>query len=264
MRVRLHHHSYAYLDRPDGLMRLLVRGGGAGLSHVFLSAGMRARFRALHGPETGAPDLVLSNAAFLRTTRARRTAPPAEAPLVVGLLANLDAAKGLHEMTALAAHLTAVGIPARVALAGPVRDRTDRTRLEAALAALGPGRLTWAGPVHGASKAAFYASLDLFALPTRHADEAQPAVIWEAAFAGVPSLAWSRGAISEQVGDPDLLLDPAAPFVPWAVARIAALSADRPRLDALAAAALARAEGEAVAGRVALHALVADLAGEAA
>jgi glycosyltransferase involved in cell wall biosynthesis len=260
MRVRLHHHSFAYIDRPDGLMRALLRAGGPGLGHVFLSEGMRDRFRAAYGPGRG--DLVLSNAVFLETP-APPPRPPAPGPggPAVGLLANLTAAKGLHEMIALARHLHARGRPGRVRLAGPVADPADRRALGEAMAALGRDRLDWVGPVSGEAKAAFYASLDLFALPTRHADEAQPAVIWEAAFAGLPTLAWARGAIPEQVGERWLLRDPRDPFAPWAAARLAALTEAPGRLRALGAAARARAEAEAETGRAALARLAGELAG---
>ena len=55
----------------------------------------------------------------------------------------------------------------------------------------------------------------------------------------------ARGAIAEQSADPELLLEPGAPFAPWAAARICALASDRARLATLSAAALARAEREA-------------------
>lgn len=255
MRLRLHHHSFAYIDRPDRLMRALLAVGGPRLDHIFLSEGMRARFRAAYGG-AGARDLVIPNAVFLRPEpRPRPPRPPG--PLRAGLLANLTAGKGLHEAIALAEAAQARDLPLELRLAGPVADPDDLAALRTALLRL-PERLSWTGgPVSGEAKAAFYAGLDVFVLPTTHRDEAEPAVIWEAAFAGVPSLAWGRGAIPEQVPH-GWHLDPARPFGPWALARLSALQADPEALAAASAAALARAEAAARAGARALAILVAE------
>lgn len=322
LRLRLHHHSWAYLDRPDALMRLLLALGGPALGHVFLSPGMRVGFRAAYGGD-GRRDLVISNAVFLRPPEMPGTIPrraprgpepgariasredggppprdraagveegpvaprhaaphhpqgaigsgrppldPAARLLRVGLLANLDRAKGLHEMLALSDALRDRGLPVEVRLAGPVRDPRDRAALAAALrrveaealtAGLAP-RLAWTGgAVDGEAKAAFYAGLDLFLLPTTHVDEAEPAVIWEAAFAGVPSLAWGRGAIPEQVG-PGCALDPARAFRPWAISRVEAFLADPTSLAEAGVRARAHAEARARAGARALAILLAE------
>ncbi|MDF2233471.1 glycosyltransferase [Albimonas sp. CAU 1670] len=256
MRVRLHHHSFAYIDRPDALMRLILRTGGAGLDHVFLSPGMRARFREAYGG-AGARDLTISNAVFLRPAAPVPRRARTSRRLRVGLLANLTAAKGLHEMIALARAARAQGLPVEVRLAGPVSDPADLRALHVALAAL-PGRLRWTGgAVSGEAKAAFYADLDVFALPTTHLDEAEPAVIWEAAFAGLPTLAWTRGAVAEQLL-PGFGLAPDRPFPPWALSRLAALHADPDALAEAGRAACARAEAAAEAGARALAILVAE------
>ncbi|SFH91275.1 glycosyltransferase [Albimonas pacifica] len=255
MRLRLHHHSFAYLDRPDRLMRLALAAGGGCLDHVFLSPAMRARFRAAYGGD-GARDLVIPNAVFLRPEpRPRPPRPPG--PLRAGLLANLTAAKGLHEVIALAESAESRGLALELRLAGPVADPADLAALKAALMRL-PGRLSWTGgPVSGEAKAAFYDAIDVFLLPTTHRDEAEPAVIWEAAFAGVPALAWGRGAIPEQA-PPGFHLDPAEPFGPWALDRLAALQADPAALAEASRAALARAEAAAEAGARALALLLAE------
>lgn len=251
--VHLQHHSFAYVDRPDRLMRALLGAAGADAVHVFLSAGMRARFEAAYGPCRSA---VVSNAALLPTPEGFRRRRCGER-LAIGHLANLDAAKGLHDMIALAREIAARGLRAEVRLAGPVRNAEDRARLEAALA--DPRLpLSWSGPLHGSAKAAFYAGLDVFALPSRHADEAQPLVIWEAALAGVPTLAWRRGALAEQIGAPERLLDPSEPFAPWAADRLEAWLASPEALAAAGAAARRHALGEAAAGRAALAALIED------
>ncbi|WP_339949440.1 glycosyltransferase [uncultured Albimonas sp.] len=258
MRLRLHHHSFAYLDRPDGRMRLMLAAGGPALDHVFLSEGMRARFREAYGGQ-GARDLVIPNAAFLRPDpwRLPPRGPRSPGPLRVGLLANLTSEKGLHEMIALAEAAEARALPLEVRLAGPVEAAADREALLAALLRL-PERLSWTGgAVSGEAKAAFYAGIDVFALPTTHTDEAEPAVIWEAAFAGVPSLAWGRGAIPEQT-PPGFHLDPARPFGPWALDRLVALQADPEALAEAGRAARARADAAAEAGARALAVLVTE------
>ncbi len=257
MRLRLHHHSFAYLDRPDRLMRLMLAVGGAGLDHIFLSRTMGARFRAAYGGDP-ARDLTIPNAVFLRP-QTRPPPRPARAPgsLRVGLLANLTACKGLHEVVALAEAAQARDLPLELRLAGPVADPQDLAALQAALARL-PGRLSWTGgAVSGQAKAAFYAALDVFVLPTTHRDEAEPAVIWEAAFAGVPTLAWGRGAIPEQA-PPGCALSPDRPFTPWALDRLCAFHADPQALAATSRAARARAEAAAEAGARAFAILLAE------
>jgi len=254
--VTLHHHSYTYLDRPDATMRALLVAGGPSMRHVFLSPGMRRRFEAAYGAAPSA--MILSNAVFVRPPgpTSRRPRLPAE-PLRVGLLANLNAAKGLHEMIALAREIARRGVPAEVRLAGPVRDPAERATLEAALA--DPDLpLRWAGPVFGPAKWAWYAELDLFCLPTAHPDEAQPLVLFEAAFAGAPALAHDRGAIAEQVDRADALLAPGRLFAPWAVEHIATLATDLATLTARAAAARAIAEAEACRGEEAIVRLFDD------
>lgn len=254
--VTLHHHSYTYIDRPDGVMRALLAAGGPALGHVFLSPGMRRRFEAAYGAAPSA--MILSNAVFVRPSEPHeRPRRRPGAPLRVGLLANLTAAKGLHEMIALAREIARRGVPAEIRLAGPVRDPAERATLEAALAE--PGLpLRWAGPVFGAEKAAWYAEIDLFCLPTRHPDEAQPLVLFEAAFAGAPALAYDRGAIAEQVDRADALLAPGRDFAPWAAERVAALAADPDALAARASASRAIAEAEARRGEEAIARLFDD------
>ena len=55
--------------------------------------------------------------------------------------------------------------------------------------------LEYAGPVYGADKESFYASIDLFIFPTRYRHEAEPLVVLEALAHGRPVIAFGRGCI---------------------------------------------------------------------
>ena len=93
----------------------------------------------------------------------------------------------------------------RFVLAGPVRDPalqaeiSDFCRRNGAVAA-------HIGPVMGEDKRRFYESVDLFVLPTRLIDEADPLVLLDAYSFGCDVLASSTGCIPERVRSPDRLL----------------------------------------------------------
>jgi glycosyltransferase involved in cell wall biosynthesis len=189
----LHHHSYNYIDRASWRMRLICRIGGRRLRHVFLAATMREAFFARYRQH--APALVLGNAVFVPSRRQRSSVP---GRLVVGLIGNLAPDKGLDDFLAVAARVHALQLPVRMLLAGPLAARGDRAAVAHAVAA---GHLQACGPLYGAAKQAFFEGIDLLLFPTRYRHEAQPTVIYEAFAAGVPTLAFDRGAIRDQVGD---------------------------------------------------------------
>lgn len=191
-RVVLHHHSYGYINRRSRLMGLLCALGGPKLEHVFLADCMAAQFQARYG--AGQAAHVLENALFVPAV------PPLErkpGPLRIGLLSNLSREKGLYDFLDTAKSLKRAGIEAEMHLAGPAAA-TDREAIKDAEEA---NLVRWLGPLYGSKKGAFFKDIDLFLFPTRYAFEAQPTVIYEAMAAGVPVIAFDRGAIREQVQD---------------------------------------------------------------
>lgn len=197
LNVTLHHHSYAYINRHMRLMAWLCRIGGPRLTHVFLAPTMAAAFTGLYG--AGLTTAVLPNAIFVSAGGDKPPVPTAEGrAITLGLLSNLDAAKGLHDFVATARllHKGASASRVRMVLAGPIRDESDKHLVTTAQS---EGVLTWLGPLYGADKQRFFDELDIFLFPTRYHNEAQPTVIYEALACGVAIISFDRGAIAEQV-----------------------------------------------------------------
>ena len=57
MRVFLHHHSFAYLDRPGMLTRALVRAAGDDAVHLTQSPEMANRLQLGYRRQTGLPNI---------------------------------------------------------------------------------------------------------------------------------------------------------------------------------------------------------------
>jgi glycosyltransferase involved in cell wall biosynthesis len=194
MRLYFHHHSYAYIINYSRLMATICALAGPRLVHVFLAQSMQEAFFSRY-PQTAAAH-VLPNAVFVDSSPS--DGPSRAGRLAVGLLSNLGRTKGLYDFIELAKKIKAAELPIDMLLAGPAPVPADAAAIEAAQ---NDGLLKAFGPLYGPQKMEFFRNLDLFLFPTRHIDEAQPTVIYEAFANGVPVLAFARGAIVEQVGD---------------------------------------------------------------
>ena len=93
----------------------------------------------------------------------------------------------------------------RFILAGGIKDKALRIAVEK-MVAIHSDRIEWVGPVQGEAKAEFYARSDLFILPSKLVDEADPLVLLESFAAGTVALASNRGCIPDRVMSPDHLL----------------------------------------------------------
>ncbi len=222
LNVTLHHHSYAYIDRHMRLMAWLCRIGGPRLTHVFLAPTMAAAFTGLYG--AGLTTAVLPNAIFVSAGGEKPPVPTAEGrAITLGLLSNLDAAKGLHDFVATARllHKGASASRVRMVLAGPIRDESDKHLVTTAQS---EGVLTWLGPLYGADKRRFFDDLDIFLFATRYRHEAQPTVIYEALASGVAVIAYDRGAIADQVRDCLAAVPVTEAFAPAVLGELARLT----------------------------------------
>jgi glycosyltransferase involved in cell wall biosynthesis len=218
----IHHHSFAYVDRWDWKMSLLVRVAGARARHLVLcpmmAAGLRRNYRqssAMH---------VVSNAAFYRPP-AKEVAPrESSRPLRLGFLSNLSRDKGLDLVIETA--VTAGDMVAGLTLAGAPMDGEARAMIDGAGTKLGP-RLDYRGAVQGEDKARFFADIDVFLFPSRYINEAEPTVVYEALSAGVPVIAYGRGCVRCQVPEgAGLVVATGDDFVAAACAQIARWSRD--------------------------------------
>ena len=218
LRIFLHHHSYAYLDKRKALTTLLVSVAGSGSTHITLSDGMAARLQRtyLHAKRV----VAISNAVLLLDEAGSSITHHHELAKI-GFLGSISAEKGVFEFLAVAEKLEAIGIPVRAILAGPFQDtkierlvREHLTRLRS---------VDYVGPKDGPDKVVFFREIDVLLFPSRYVNEAEPLTIHEAMMHGVPVIAYGRGAIGEIVSSVcGLVIDPAQDFVSHAVAQLQA------------------------------------------
>jgi glycosyltransferase involved in cell wall biosynthesis len=222
MRVYLHHHSSAYLDRPSQLTRLLVMVAGSNAVHIMQSPGLAERLSLVYGVAHVIP---VSNAVFFipangaRPTRARQTLR------VLGFLSNISQEKGVFDFLDLMAEIQARGLPLKGKLAGPFVDaRTERLVREQ----LGHLHvIDYVGPKYGEEKDAFYDEIDVLVFPTRYVHETEGLVVHEAMRSGLPVISYGRGAIPEILTPRcGRVVPPGEPFLPAALEQIEAWCAE--------------------------------------
>lgn len=192
MRVFLHHHCYAYLDKPTLMTALLMRIAGTNALHIALSSGMGERLRTCYRGVGSVASI--SNAALL-TCGSTEPAPARMRLRVIGFLSNISVEKGIHEFLDVCAAVHERGLPITARLAGPFQDAAVESAVRQRLANL--PNVEYLGPQYGDAKADFYKGIDVLLFPTRYANEAEPLTIHEALSAGVPVIAYGRGAIPE-------------------------------------------------------------------
>lgn len=217
MRVYLHHHSFAYLDTPSWLTRLLVRIAGPA-HHVVLSEGMARRLRTLY-PQVQST-IPISNTALLLDTQG-------STPLVrqelrtLGFLGNISAEKGIFTFLDLLAACRDRKLPIRAKLAGPFQDAQTEQQIHERLMAL--PAVEYVGARYGSEKTDFYTGIDVLIFPTHYVNEAEPLTIHEAMSHAIPVIAYGRGAIPEIIcPQGGRVVPPDEPFIPVALAQIEA------------------------------------------
>lgn len=215
-KMKLHHHSYAYINHYSPFMAFVVRQGG---KHIFLSPSMAAAFRARYGP---VPGVTISNLAFFP---AELSEVETDRPLrTIGYLSNISFEKGVERFLTVVETLRARGSRITARLAGPIADPAVSACLKAV-----QGRcegIEHVGPVYGPAKAAFLDSLDYFAFPSLYVNEAQPMVVYEAQLAGLPVALSDRGSLADMAGPDDYVLDTEATNLQGMVEKLLQLEAD--------------------------------------
>jgi glycosyltransferase involved in cell wall biosynthesis len=266
--VSIHHHSFAYIDRPSRLMRLFLKVSPRRRLHVFLCAEMGGRFAAAYPEPSDAPtaSVVLPNAFMVPLAGCAAAAvgddaiESANRPLVLGHMSNLSLEKGCDLFLDLFERLAGAGAPVRAVLAGPVADPGLVSRI--ALMRITHGeRFEYRGAVYGDDKVRFFEAIDVFAFPTRYRNEAQPLVLIEALAHGRPLMTIARGCIDcDHAGHESLVAASDLSFVDEAGAWLGGVIATPGRLTDLTARARRRAADEAAAARRALDAWMGALA----
>lgn len=194
--ISLHHHSYAYLNKPS-LLTAAVFKIAAKARHICLCSDMSGQLIATYGLDEN-DTVVISNAAYMEDfscEQSLREETPNETATAVsfGFLSNITAEKGIFDFFEASDAIHHQLPDARGLIAGPVSSTIiERFRHELSQRPW----LTHVGPVYEDAKANFYRSIDLLLFPTRYENEAEPVTILEAMRSGVTVVAARRGCIA--------------------------------------------------------------------
>jgi len=254
--IFVHHHSFAYINAPSFVNRLLfkiVRHE----THVVLSGRMGEELLRLYQIDP-AKVRVVSNAAFFAPVEENLRIPEAGSPVRVGFLSAVSFEKGIGGFFSVLAELKRAGIPYVGRVAGPLNPAM-RPQFEALLGS--SSEVTYLGPIYDEAKTAFYRDLDVLLFPTDYANEAEPLVIHEAMRGGVHVIACDRGAISEMLTHGAGVVCAKSSFVATAVAQIRAFNVDVSALLQARKLSLLQARHLRDLSRVELEALVEQIAG---
>lgn len=255
LRVFVHHHSFAYLNRKPfhaSLVLWLLRNA----VHIVLCEHMGDLLRSQYWISSN-KIRVISNAAYLNEAKRLNQSSIYNGKLVLGFLSNITAAKGCFDFIQLLKAAHEQGLAVEGIMAGPVQDEIKDAFKDALRNACSVKHI---GAVYGEEKDKFFSKIDLLIFPTRYANEAEPLTIWESMSFGVPVISLSRGCISDivekEVGwiihDPDR-------FVDEGLDKIRYLLANDLALDAMKAAARNQFEGAKQRYTNNLDALVAEI-----
>lgn len=215
-RIAIHHHSFAYLDRPSLLTRLCFLAAGKATTHIVLCGVMRSELQKHYNIARHVE--VVSNACL---PSVRSEVKPRVCVQSIGYLSALTREKGIFEFLRVAAQLSARQPELQFAIAGPCHDNAILEEVQKACTKY-PG-IRYHGPVYGQDKKSFLESIDVLLFPTSYRNEAEPLVIWEAVSSGIPVIAWQRGCIGEMLavqGAEEAAIARGASFVAAAAQRI--------------------------------------------
>jgi len=216
--IYIHHQSFAYIDRPKVLTRLLIWCAGRRATHVVLCAGMARSLKAKY--PTIENLLVVSNAAFL-PGKPPNPVHERNTPNRLGFLSNISLDKGILEFLDVVQELCAREAQIRGYLAGPFENVRVEKEVKARLKEL--PQVEYVGPKYGGEKSDFFNAIDVLLFPTKYANEAEPVTILEALAHGVPVIGWERGCIASLIrGAEGFLVPKSADFVSAAVRQVLA------------------------------------------
>lgn len=195
LRIVLHHHSALYTKTYDRRFAWLSRLAGRDALHVALDEFMAKDLKANYSFIANVAIAV--NAAYVEDPMVQ--ARP-DRPFTCGFMSNLSREKGLDTFLDCLRSARRGGLDLHAMLAGPAASVEAAKMIADAKVEFGD-RLEVLGPVAGASKQAFFRSIDVFLFPSRYRVEGQPLVILEAMSYGVPVLASQQGYCAELIGN---------------------------------------------------------------
>lgn len=210
MRVYLHHHSYAYLDRKQWLGSALTLAAGQDSVHITQCTKMAKQLRELYPTATRV--LPISNAAFLTDAMAAKR-QIREVLKTIAFVSNISEEKGIFLFLDLVSECEKCGLPIQAKLAGPFQDRKVERAVRERLGEL--KNIEYVGPKYGDAKEVFLSSIDVLVFPTIYRNETEGIVNYDAMRHCVPIIAYGRGCVPEVIGGrAGLIVDPSTPFVP--------------------------------------------------
>lgn len=194
IRIVLHHHTASYAKVYHRRFDWLSRLAGKRTIHVALDESMARDLKAKY---SAIERVVIShNATYVGRPR---IADRCVRKLTCGFMSNLTREKGLDLFVEFVRVAKNSGLDLQAVIAGPAGSREVEAMIASARNEFG-NMLTVLGPVADSSKDAFFRSIDVFLLPTRHKAEAQPLVVLEALSYGVPVVSSRQGYCAELVG----------------------------------------------------------------
>ena len=212
--VILHHHSFAYINKFSIVAQFLVWASGSHAKHVVLSDGMGGALEESYGRLSW---VGISNAGFLNSNAS--VSKERQRLLAIGFLGNISVEKGALDFIEVCKKLGEKGVEIQGVLAGPFSSQSVRERVLAEIEGL--SNVCYVGPRYGEEKVAFYEQIDALLFPSQYENEAEPVTVHEALSAGIPVLAYDRGAIGEIVNeDNGCLVGRQQNYVEIATARI--------------------------------------------
>jgi glycosyltransferase involved in cell wall biosynthesis len=194
VKLYVHHHSFAYLDKPTFLAKLCILVAGNMCVHIVLCASMKNRLQSKYRHARTIE--IVSNAGL---PSVQRVFKPRMALRKIGFLSAVSREKGIVEFLKVASALRNDCPALEFSIAGPCNDKLLLMQIETECRS--HPNLRYVGPVYGSAKDAYIDSLDLLLFPTRYRHEADPLVVWETMSAGVPILAWERGCLKEALSN---------------------------------------------------------------
>lgn len=225
--VVFHHHSFAYLNQPSKLTKLLILAVPRGV-HITLCEHMRQLLVSSYGVPA-AQVKVVSNVAFLSLPYPETDSDIAAKPLRIAYLSYVTREKGAIRFIDCIRALEQAGVSVEGVIAGPVALEF-RDEFESQLS--GCRSVRYVGPVYGDEKAAFLSASDVLLFPTEYVNEAEPVTIFEAQAKRLPVIALKRGCIEAQIpNDAGYVFEDPSQFATQAAKVIAELALDRSALE---------------------------------
>jgi len=216
MRIYLHHHSFAYLDRTSWLTYVLTLVAGSDSVHITLSSGMAVRLKSQYCSVCHV--LPISNAVFFPGHRSSSVILHTSLK-TIGFISNISEEKGIFDFLDLVEAYEAEGLLIKAKIAGPCQDEKTEYKLKKRIGKL--NTVEYIGPQYGDDKEIFFNEIDVLIFPTQYVNEAEPLIIHEAMQYAIPVIAYGRGCIPEIVSpECGRVIEPALPFMPAALTQL--------------------------------------------